>query len=77
MVADPGHLHQIEIRLSRKRIFLFMFPRDLNAIVCFTQLRQMFCLIGCVLGFVKMSQPVSGRHRIIEPEPEPEQHLDT
>ena len=37
----------------------------------------MFCLIGCLLGFVKMSQPVSGRHRIIEPEPEPEQHLDT
>ena len=76
MVADPRHLHQIEIRLFQKRIFLFMPPS-----VCFTQLIQTFCLIGCFLGFVQfviqMSQPVSGWHRIIEPEPEPEQHLNT
>ena len=50
-------------------------------VVCFTQLIQIFRLIGRFLGFVQfviqMSQPVSGWHRIIEPEPEPEQHLST
>ena len=76
MAADPGYRHQIEIRLFQKRIFLFMPP-----FVCFTQLIQIFRLIGRFLGFVQfviqMSQPVSGWHRIIEPEPEPEQHLNT
>ena len=55
--------------------FLFM------PFVCFTQLIQIFRVIGRFLGFVQfaiqMSQPVSGWHRIIEPEPEPEQHLST
>ena len=76
MAADPGYRHQIEIRLFQKRIFLFM-----PLFVCFTQLIQIFRLIGRFLGFVQfviqMSQPGSGWHRIIEPEPEPEQHLST
>ena len=78
MAADPGYRHQIEIRLFQKGILLFMPP---PLVVCFTQLIQIFRLIGRFLGFVQfviqMSQPVSGWHRIIEPEPEPEQHLDT
>ena len=78
MAADPGYRHQIEIRLFQKRILLFMPP---PLVVCFTQLIQIFRLIGRFLGFVQfviqMSQPVSGWHRIIEPEPEPEQHLST
>ena len=66
MVADPGYLHQIEIRLfSEKNFsiyapFCLFHPTDTN--ILFNWLFSCFF----VQFVIQMSQPVSGWHRIID-----------